>query len=65
MRDDTLFRCTDCGETDYSRSAHICPATCPNGDRECPGPGATVVTAAMCHDCRTARRRVVRPLERR
>lgn len=59
-------RCEDCGDVlrfpDYS---HICSATCPNGDSECPGPGVNVVTSDVCSPCRRARRRVVLPLENR
>jgi len=62
----TERRCTDCGERlPYGRDAHVCPATCPNGRTECPGPGVTVLTSDVCSACRRARRRVVLPLESR
>jgi len=62
----TTRRCVDCDESmEYGRDAHICPATCPNGEVGCPGPGVTVLTSDVCRACRAARRRVVLPLENR
>jgi len=65
MRDDTE-RCDDCdGVFRWPDHPHICPATCPNGVVDCPGPGVAVVSSAVCTDCRRVRRRVVLPLENR